>query len=417
MSNLNCENQFLKLSKTFGRMVVITVTVVTIASCATGSISNYPPPPAPVVEAAPAPVVVEVAPVTAPAPEPAPVPVLPQVIGKYPQPPPGTIQITVQYATDREFVSLDKGYSGQPSKTWPYLSYGTVLVSMPEKNRHPGEIPQPGWINFYNKNDSTKYMLIKKIIKVTGPVFFADLKKSLSNESQIKPAFIYIHGFNNSFKDAALRTAQIAVDLNIPTVPIFYSWPSRATKKGYPADEESSLWTQSHLLNFLSEFADNSSAADIYVIAHSMGNRPTTLALAALLEGRPELISRFKQVILAAPDINAAIFRDDIAPRFAKLKTPVTVYASGKDKALRGSYGIHGWARLGDVEGPITSIPGVDIIDASNITTNFMGHDYFASNRALLTDVALLFTTGLPARKRAGLKGIPSGQPEYWIFP
>ena len=48
---------------------------------------------------------------------------------------------------------------------------------------------------------------------------------------------------------------------------------------------------------------------------------------------------------------------------------------------------------------------------------NFMGHDYFASNRVLLTDIATMIKTGQRAKNRGGLKGIPSQAPQYWAFP
>ena len=148
-----------------------------------------------------------------------------------------------------------------------------------------------------------------------------------------------------------------------------------------------------------------------------MGARPTVLALATLLEQRPELRPRFKQLILAAPDINADIFRTEIAPRFAKLRAPVTIYASSNDKALRASDGLHGWPRLGEVKGPLATIPGIELIDASRITTDFWGHNYFSDDRALLSDISFLFKTGLGAAARAGLVGKPTINPQYWAFP
>lgn len=325
----------------------------------------------------------------------------------------GSLRITVYYATDRKLAKGGKTYGVEPNEQKPYLSFGTVLVSIPE-NRPVGELPvRPWWNPFENER---KYALIRGMSRMSPDVFFDNLKKAIKANPEKRAAFIYIHGYNNSFDDAARRTAQIAVDLDLPTVPVFYSWPSRAKLKDYPSDEDSALWTQSHLFGFLSDFADKSQAEDIYVIAHSLGNRPTVLALTALLEQRPKLKERFKEVILAAPDINAAVFKEEIAPRFAKLKTSVTVYASINDQALRASYKFHKWPRLGYPKGKIVPIRGVEIVDASRIPTNFMGHDYIMSNRALLTDVAYLFS-GLRARERKGLRGKPSTNPEYWFFP
>ncbi|ATD59745.1 hypothetical protein CNX70_05745 [Janthinobacterium svalbardensis] len=59
----------------------------------------------------------------------------------------------------------------------------------------------------------------------------------------------------------------------------------------------------------------------------------------------------------------------------------------------------------------------MELVDASTVIMNFMGHDYFASNRVLLTDIATMIKTGQRARNRGGLKGIPSQAPQYWAFP
>lgn len=330
---------------------------------------------------------------------------------------PRAFLVPVYFATDRKWLTESNTFGPEPNLDKPHMTYGSILVSIPVE-REVGAIPIPFWYNIFSKNDERKYVLLRGMQKLSSEKFFYALRDAVqANSGGKRASFIYIHGYNNSFDDAARRAGQIAVDLDLPVVPVFYSWPSRAKAKDYPDDEDSALWTQSHLMNFLSDFADRTTTTDIYIIAHSMGNRPTTLALATLLEKRPDLRVRFKQLILAAPDINAEVFKDDIAPRFAKLRTPVTVYASKNDKALRLSYEFHNWRRIGDAGDAPPSMPGVDMIDASSINTNFMGHDYFASNRALLTDVSYLLRTGASARDRSGLRGKPAANPLTWAFP
>lgn len=416
--------RFWKAASGFSARIAVGVIVAALAACAapdaapprgSGAAPAEPAPqPAPAPAPAPAPMPAPM-PVPAPMPAPAPAPAPPGPPDET-RATPGALLVRVYFATDRKWSAAAKSFGAEPNENKPYLSYGTIQVSIPE-DREVGEIPVPAWYNLLSRDNEKKYVLLKGMRRMQPDAFFAKLKDALAANPAKRAAFIYIHGYNNSFDDAARRAGQIAVDLNIPIVPVFYSWPSQAKAEQYPTDEDSALWTQSHLMHFLSDFADRSQATDIYIIAHSMGNRPATLALAALLEKRSALRPRFKQVILAAPDINAAVFRDDIAPRFEKLKTPVTIYASKKDRALQLSYKFHKWPRLGAVPGSAAAIPGIDFVDASTITTNFMGHDYFASNRALLTDVAALFRTGLRARDRAGLKGKPASKPVYWAFP
>lgn len=331
-------------------------------------------------------------------------------------PAPGATHVTVYYATDRQYQRSRHNYGWQPNRVAPYLSYGSVVVSIPEK-RAPGELPLPPWYAILSGDNAQKYVLIKETTRLSRADFLATVQAKIRAAPERHAAFIYIHGYSNSFDDAARRTAQMAVDLDIGALPVFYSWPSKGTLAGYEFDENAAEWTQSHLQAFLSDFAEHSSATDIYIIAHSMGNRPMTVALASLLEKRPDLRPLFKQVVLAAPDINADIFREQIAPRFASLKLPATLYASANDKAIRASYSFADWDRIGDIRGPVVGIPGMELVDASAVIMNFMGHDYFASNRVLLTDIATMIKTGQRARNRGGLKGIPAQAPQYWAFP
>ncbi|WP_193315588.1 alpha/beta hydrolase [Janthinobacterium aquaticum] len=324
--------------------------------------------------------------------------------------------LTVYYATDRQYRPADKKYGWQPNRAAPHLSYGSVQVSVPIE-RVPGTLPLRPWYDMVPSNDAGQYVLVKQIARWSRSTFLRAVKAGLAADPTSRAAFIYIHGYSNTFDEAASRTAQMAVDLDIDAIPVFYSWPSKGTLAGYAYDQNSVEWTQAHLQQFLSDFADHTGVTDIYIIAHSMGNRPMTLALASLLEQRADLLPRFRQIVLAAPDINADVFREQIAPRFANLKLPVTLYASANDKAMRASYGFADWRRIGDISPPVTAIDGLELIDASSVTMNFMGHDYFASNRALLTDIATLFKTGQRASKRGGLRGMPATAPLYWAFP
>ena len=330
--------------------------------------------------------------------------------------PAGAMHVTVYYATDRQYRPSSHSYGWQPNRVAPHLSYGSVLVSVPDK-RAPGELPLPPWYDVLSSDDAKKYVLIKASTRLSRADFLAAVKARIQAAPERRAAFLYIHGYSNSFDDAARRTAQMAVDLDIGALPVFYSWPSKGSLAGYEFDQNAAEWTQAHLQAFLADFAEHSSATDIYIIAHSMGNRPMTLALASLLEKRPDLLPLFKQVVLAAPDINADVFREQIAPRFASLKLPATLYASANDKAIRASYNFADWDRIGDIRAPVIGIPGVELVDASAVIMNFMGHDYFASNRVLLTDIATMIKTGQRAKNRGGLKGIPSQAPQYWAFP
>jgi Alpha/beta hydrolase of unknown function (DUF900) len=64
--------------------------------------------------------------------------------------------------------------------------------------------------------------------------------KSATGSSQSVWHWYSFMDINVSFEGAAIRAAQLGVDLQVP-LTAFFSWPSRATVVGYTADEASSL--------------------------------------------------------------------------------------------------------------------------------------------------------------------------------
>lgn len=328
----------------------------------------------------------------------------------------GAVLQRVYYATNR--LRVGRTFGAKHNHGAGAISYGSVVVSLPE-NRAVGEIPLPPWYDFSAKKDAKKYVLLYPLKALSRKRFFEAVADAAQNGTTKKPAFIYIHGYYNTFDDAARRTGQIAVDLSLPVVPVLFSWPSKGKIIAYKSDETSAQASTGHLEAFLRDFAERSQADQIFIIAHSMGNLVATGALKSLLLKYPALSNRFTHIVLAAPDIDPVIFRKEIAPRFSSLKVPVTVYTSRRDRALLLSrhYNESENLRLGHPDSLSDAIDGIDLIDASTISTNFIGHDYIGSNRALLTDLSLMFTSGKRARERIPLIGKPRSKPTRWAFP
>ncbi|HEX2584807.1 MAG TPA: alpha/beta hydrolase, partial [Steroidobacteraceae bacterium] len=234
--------------------------------------------------------------------------------------------------------------------------------------------------------------------------------------SQKKSAFLFVHGYNVTFEDAARRTAQMSYDLSFDGAPVFYSWPSKGATSAYTIDEQNVEWAQANLRDFLEDFFNRSDAINIYLIAHSMGNRALTRALASLLHDKPEIKDRLKEVILTAPDIDADVFKRDIAPALAAAGRPITLYASSKDLALVASKKVHGYPRAGDSGQGLIITPGIETIDATQVDTSLLGHSYFADEKSVLSDMYYLIGTGERASQRFGLNGIDTDAGRYWQF-
>jgi esterase/lipase superfamily enzyme len=317
-------------------------------------------------------------------------------------------QVRVFFATDRKAEGDGFQFGGERGEG---LSYGSVFVSIPH-DHVAGAIEKPSIWRLEFSASPDRHMMITRRSMADRDGFFEELRKSLARGGS-NASFVFVHGYNVAFDDAALRTAQITYDLNFLGAPVFYSWPSQATLQGYPMDENNVQWSEANLKGFLLDYAKNSGARDIYLIAHSMGNRALTGAVKALFAEHPELKGRFKEIILTAPDIDADIFKRDIAPALAAGCDKITLYVSDGDKALLASKTVHGYPRAGDSAAGITVAPGIETVDASGLDTSFLEHSYFAETGSVLTDIRKLVLEQLRAAQR-GLKKMSAEGRDYW---
>lgn len=324
--------------------------------------------------------------------------------------------VRIFYATDRRRSnsSAPAGFYSGERGAEDRLSYGTCEVSIPRDHRM-GELEGPTVLKLEFSYDPAKHVTVLRIFEKDRGGFFSELQGRISSSND-KQAFVFIHGYNVSFEDAARRTAQLSYDLGFDGAPILYSWPSKACTRCYPADEATVDWTTAHLKNFLEDIAARSGASTIHLIAHSMGNRALTRALQAMAsESQPGQMRPFRQVILAAPDIDAGVFQQ-LAQAIQKTCVKVTLYASSGDNALYVSRKFHQYARAGQTRPQVVVAPGIDTIDASALDTGFLGHSYFAENTSILSDITRLFRFGKPPGERCGMAPNPQANPLYWVF-
>ena len=324
------------------------------------------------------------------------------------------------YAVVRTFYATDRRRTAAASPREMYgadrgeLAYGTVDVSIPRKHT-PGELESPSIWRLEFREDPERHVVLLAAAALPREDYFAELGRSVAAAKR-PSAFVFVHGYNTSFEDAARRTAQISYDVGFEGVPVFYSWPSQGSTAGYARDEESIQLTVPNLRRFLEDFFDRSAAQDIYLVAHSMGNRALTVALAQLIESRPQARARLREVILSAPDINVEIFKEQIYPALAKAGRPITLYASSEDVALAASKQFHGYARLGDSRPEPVRLKGMETIDATGVDVSFLAHTYFAESSPVLADIRSLIRNGVRAARRAGLHAVNSGPLPYWAF-
>jgi esterase/lipase superfamily enzyme len=241
--------------------------------------------------------------------------------------------------------------------------------------------------------------------------FFSNVCQNI-DQSTSKEALIFVHGYNVSFEEASRRTAQMAYDLKFSGAPILYSWPSAGNPEAYPADEASAEWSTFHFKIFLKEVAEHCGSSTIHIIAHSMGNRLLASALYQLNLEQFVPPTRFHQIVLAAPDIDASVLRQ-LSEALKSAGQRITLYASASDKALILSRKFHEYPRAGEFIFPMM---GIDVIDASAVDTNLIGHSYYGDNRSVLSDIFWLIHDGEPPSSRFGMSVVSREDGTYYAF-
>jgi esterase/lipase superfamily enzyme len=331
--------------------------------------------------------------------------------------PPASVPMRVLYVTDRKANPRSndpKNKSLFTAERSPdgSLSYGTCIVTIPREHVIGSlEEPLPGL-----PEDATKHVMLYSVDPGSDTEFYR-LARDAVSYSDRTDTFVFIHGFNTTFQDAARRTAQIAYDLKFEGAAIFYSWPSQGKASRYLVDETNATWTVPHLETFLKELRVRSGAAKVHIIAHSMGARILAQALRDLGSDRPARV-RFNQIVLAAADIDRATFIE-LAGAINGTGDRITLYASSRDRALKLSRGIHGYTRAGESGTAMTIVPGMDTVDATSVYTDFfsdlLSHSYF-TGRTVLADLFLLLKYDLPPRSRFAVFPRTIGKSGYWEF-
>jgi esterase/lipase superfamily enzyme len=326
-------------------------------------------------------------------------------------------EVEVFYGTDRALrrdAPVEERF-GPARMTFPGIHLGVCRVSIPRDHRM-GEIERPSIWKFEIKPDPNQHMVLLGIEELGKGSFYQRLQGQLAKSGE-KELLVFVHGYNVSFHDATLRTAQLAYDLGLDGAPVLYSWPSKASLAGYTVDESSVEWTVPHLEGFLNDLSKRSGARSIYLIAHSMGNRALTRALERIsLKMRATAKPPFSQIVLTAPDIDTGVF-EDLAQSFRRAGERVTLYASSNDEALKTSKKVHGYSRAGETTPEVLVIPGVDSIDVSRVDTSLLGHSYFGDNCSVISDLVTLLRKREPPERRTGLqKKQKAAGLAYWIF-
>ena len=322
--------------------------------------------------------------------------------------------VKILYATDREEdlseafsnpVQLDRLYSTELDSTLHIGCLEVEVVRVPLHTR--SNLLEAGYSKMLGRISPTHSVVAKKAEKLLT-VDFTKSKRLVLRGDEVsggEKALLFIHGYNNGFKDAVERVARIAAASDYNGLIYLFSWPSRQWAFNYASDMDFAEQAEVHLTGFLKAVMASGDIASLDIVAHSMGSQILLRTLDSL---RPQLDRRlstdpydnvrFGQIIFAAPDVSSIVFAQKVVP-FKYFAKQITVYASANDGVLDWSGWLRdGVPRAGFIEGkePV-NVEGVNVIDVTQSEVprylhakRILGsyHGAFADDNAVLNDIA-----------------------------
>lgn len=204
--------------------------------------------------------------------------------------------------------------------------------------------------------------------------------EELDRRLAMRPPLLYIHGYNNDNRAGVNRAIAIGKAMGGKREVIAFTWPSYKNGSKYIWDEANAEWTNDLARRVFADLAGRS--RHLTLVAHSMGNR---IALDALSNWRARNSQKLPvdRLIMASPDVDRA----SLVRRLGKgLGVPVTLYGSRRDQPLSASWRTHGYPRAGDlswwVSGndhgwPYHGVPGVEVVDTSDVSRGVLRHADF----------------------------------------
>ncbi|MDF1855876.1 alpha/beta fold hydrolase [Pseudooceanicola sp.] len=285
------------------------------------------------------------------------------------------------------FVATSRGMQADPQ-----LAFGSDRETPPHFARYDIAVPpdrKPGEIRLPRANpDPTREFLTKSAVAFpTEAPMVRQINQAMAKLPRGERTLIlFVHGYNVTFPAAVLRAAQISEDFGFKGPMLLYSWPSAGRVTEYIYDRDSTLFARNDLAALLRNVA-KSKAERIVVLAHSLGSFLTMEAARTLaLQRETAVLNRIRGLVLAEPDIDMSVFRQQLEPHDMQRLT-VMVMGSRRDRALRVSRFIAGGhARVGSaVDIPELQRLGVIYVDVTGASDGTMAdHSAFSSSPELL---------------------------------
>nr|WP_092588653.1 alpha/beta hydrolase [Rhizobium mongolense] len=271
---------------------------------------------------------------------------------------PGSTRVSMLVTTTRgRSEHAGEMFTGERARA---PAFADITVSIPPV-RKVGDV---AWPKRLPPNPATDFATLK-----AEEISQDDAKTWLNatvRKSPDRSVLVFIHGFNNRFEDSVYRFAQIVHDSGVKSAPVLVTWPSRGSLLAYGYDRESTNYTRNALEKLFQYLAADPEVKEVSILAHSMGNWLALEGLRQMAIRNGGLPPKFKNVMLAAPDVDVDVFRSQIED-MGKRQPRFTLFVSRDDRALAFSRRVWGdIPRLGSIDPE--EAPYKDEMEAHEIT-------------------------------------------------
>jgi esterase/lipase superfamily enzyme len=362
-------------------------------------------------------------------------------------------EVEILYATDRAVDGADAagpvygygrsrslGYGAatidfDPPISWPRLVHATATPRDDDDAIYPYVARREEFVRFGRGPEDVEVkdgeVVPKGDVAERESLYRARLTEELERRlatADRRDVYVFVHGFNNSFDEVAIRLSEFWHAAARPGVPLLYTWPAGQSVFGYFYDRESGEYTVRHLKATLRFLASHAGVERLHVVAHSRGADIASTALRELhLAGETSTKGGAKglkldTVVLAAPDLDAGVFEQRfLKERVDRAARRTTVYFNPSDGAIGAAAFVFGSGRrLGglsfeeiepETRTLLAALPDFELIQC-DVRGRAGGHDYIFRDPSALSDLSILLREGA----RAGSDARPLLQPEPGLW-
>lgn len=248
-----------------------------------------------------------------------------------------------------------------------------------------------------------------------------------------KNLLVFIHGFANSFADAMKRAAfnrawfAAGGRPEADTTVLAFTWPSSGEVFGddklhptgrYREDRIKAGQSDAaiaaflrHVLEIAQDMKQRFADSRVFLLAHSMGNHALNGAVERFFDGAAPPVPFDEAILAAADEVDRALELADQSGMYKlrDLATRISIYASGRDVALKLSFALNGAVPLGldgaeseenQIIYPAQKFRSVDctlvfdLLGEDRSAGVDVSHQYYRRSRRVRNDLALLMANG-----------------------